>query len=239
MREFTFDLTYEPWVDELAGLFAENEDLLMRSLNAPAQGWYWRLTRATGPATALEALEEVHSGGDLSAAHLEGDTELTVHHDTIERAARRRVIYSFVSDPRGGTVHGLIAKRFGPGVVVETVRQGDRQHWRLLLQPGKTVGEFHDELVDRLHDGVSFQMCAIRDATTWREQANPGDLPEEQRRAVRAAVEAGYYESPRAATLDEIADTLGIPRSTLSYRLRKAEAHLARAFATAEGQRVD
>jgi predicted DNA binding protein len=239
MREFTFDLNYEPWVDELAGVFAESEDLLVRSLNAPGRGWYWRLTRASGPAAALESLEEVQVGGDLSAAQLAGDTELTVHHDIIERAARRRVIYSFVSDPGGRTVHGLIAERFGPGVVVETIRQGDRQHWRLLLHPGETVGEFHDELVDRLHDGVSFQMCAIREATTWREQANPGELPEEQRRAVRAAVEAGYYESPRAATLDEIADTLGVPRSTLSYRLRKAEAHLARAFADAEGQHVD
>jgi hypothetical protein len=132
-------------------------------------------------------------------------------------------------------VYGLIGREFRPGVVVETLRQGDRQTWRLLLRPGETVGGFHDVLVDRLRDGVTFRMGAIRDATTWRDQAEPGDVPEEQRRAVRAAVGAGYYESPRQATLDEIAADLGIPRSTLSYRLRKAEAQLARAFVTADG----
>jgi predicted DNA binding protein len=239
MREFTFDLQYEPWVDGLSGLFVENEDLLVRSLNAPAEGWYWRLARASGPATALEGLEELRAEDDVSAAQLDGDAELNIHHDTIERAARRRVFYSFVSDPGARTVHGLIAAQFEPGVVVETVRQGDSQHWRLLLRPGETVGDFHDALVERLREGVSFRMGAIRDATMWREQADPGDLPEEQRRAVRAAVKSGYYESPRAATLDEIAADLGIPRSTLSYRLRKAEAHLARAFATTDGQDLE
>ena len=122
MREFTFDLHYEPWVDALAGLFVENEDLLVRSLNAPTRGWYWRLARASGPASALEGLEELRAEDDVSAAQLDGDADLEIHHDTIERAARRRVFYSFVSDPDARTVHGLIAEGFEPGVVVETVR---------------------------------------------------------------------------------------------------------------------
>ena len=236
MREFIFDLRYEPWVDSPAGLFVENEDLLVRSLNAPTQGWYRRLARASGPASALE---ELRAENDVSAVHLDGDADAEIHHDTIERAARRRVFYSFVSGSGARTVHGLIAEGFAPSVVVETVRQGDGQHWRLLLRPGETVGGFHDELVDRLREGVTFRMGAIRDATMWREQADPGDRPEEQRRAVRTTVKAGYYESPRAATLDEIAADLGIPRSTLSYRLWKAESHLARAFAATDGQNVE
>ncbi|ELZ08665.1 helix-turn-helix domain-containing protein, partial [Natrialba aegyptia] len=40
----------------------------------------------------------------------------------------------------------------------------------------------------------------------------------------------GYYETPRQIDLSELADRLDVPRSTLSYRLRRAEATLASTF---------
>jgi len=48
------------------------------------------------------------------------------------------------------------------------------------------------------------------------------------RRPLRAAVEHGYYESPREIDAGDLADHLDIPRSTLTYRLRRAEEHLAK-----------
>nr|WP_231753940.1 helix-turn-helix domain-containing protein [Natronomonas sp. CBA1123] len=45
-----------------------------------------------------------------------------------------------------------------------------------------------------------------------------------------AAVEAGYYETPREIETYELAEQLGIPGSTLSYRLRRAEAWLAKRY---------
>jgi predicted DNA binding protein len=45
-----------------------------------------------------------------------------------------------------------------------------------------------------------------------------------------AAVERGYYETPREITVEELAEELDLPRSTLSYRLRRAEAELVRSF---------
>ncbi|ELY85169.1 bacterio-opsin activator HTH domain-containing protein [Natrialba taiwanensis DSM 12281] len=47
---------------------------------------------------------------------------------------------------------------------------------------------------------------------------------------MQAAVEYGYYETPRQIDLSELADRLDVPRSTLSYRLRRAEATLASTF---------
>lgn len=234
MREFTFDLVYEAGADPVADLYVQNEDLRVRAINAPAEGWFWQLARVSGPPEPLETLEQLRVAEGVSTGALAGEGDLEVHHACLERAARRRVFYTYGVDPDVRTINGLVTASFQPGVVVETIRQGPRQTWRLLLRPEETVGEFHDALTDRLREGVSFRMGAIRDATAWRDHAEPGDLPEEQRRAVRAAVRAGYYESPRAATLDEIAAELGIPRSTLSYRLRKAEAHLVTAFAAEE-----
>jgi predicted DNA binding protein len=36
----------------------------------------------------------------------------------------------------------------------------------------------------------------------------------------------GYYEIPQAASLDAVADRLGITASSLSERLRRAQTHL-------------
>ncbi|TKX76629.1 transcriptional regulator, partial [Halorubrum sp. SD626R] len=56
------------------------------------------------------------------------------------------------------------------------------------------------------------------------------DLSPEQEAALRAAVEHGYYETPRETDVGDLADHLGVPRSTLTYRLRRAEEQLAKRF---------
>jgi predicted DNA binding protein len=59
------------------------------------------------------------------------------------------------------------------------------------------------------------------------------DLPHEQREALRTAVGMGYYETPKATTVADVAEALDVPRSTLQYRLQRAEAWLARQFVDA------
>lgn len=54
-----------------------------------------------------------------------------------------------------------------------------------------------------------------------------------QREVVAAAVDLGYYDVPREATLAEVADELDIAGSTVSTHLRKAEAALVREAASA------
>lgn len=53
-------------------------------------------------------------------------------------------------------------------------------------------------------------------------------LTERQREVVGTAVELGYYDVPREATLDEVAAELDIAGSTVSAHLRKAEAAVVR-----------
>jgi predicted DNA binding protein len=47
---------------------------------------------------------------------------------------------------------------------------------------------------------------------------------------LEAAVDRGYFETPREVTLDELAADLDLPGSTVSYRLRRATAELAKSF---------
>ncbi|SFC34778.1 hypothetical protein SAMN05444422_107128 [Halobiforma haloterrestris] len=51
-------------------------------------------------------------------------------------------------------------------------------------------------------------------------------LTEKQREAVVAAVESGYYETPRRADLGDLADELGVSRSAVSQRLNTVESKL-------------
>lgn len=50
------------------------------------------------------------------------------------------------------------------------------------------------------------------------------DLTARQRETLRAAVETGYYEVPREATVEAVAEAVDLASSTVSEHLRKAEA---------------
>ena len=64
--------------------------------------------------------------------------------------------------------------------------------------------------------------------------ADPDGLSGEKAAAIRAAVEHGYYETPRDVDVSELADHLDVPRSTLTYRLRRAEATIVKRHVAGE-----
>lgn len=53
-----------------------------------------------------------------------------------------------------------------------------------------------------------------------------GQLSDRQREAVEAGIELGYYDVPRAVTIDDIAGGLNCATSTAAEHLRKAESKL-------------
>lgn len=57
-----------------------------------------------------------------------------------------------------------------------------------------------------------------------------------QEEAVRAAADAGYYLIPRALTLHQLAESLGVSPASLSERLRRAEARLVMRYVREHGQ---
>jgi predicted DNA binding protein len=71
-----------------------------------------------------------------------------------------------------------------------------------------------------------------RPVTTAREFRDAlGDrLTDRQETALRTAYYADYFESPRASSAEEVADSLGITGSTLLYHLRASQRKLLEAF---------
>jgi len=92
-----------------------------------------------------------------------------------------------------------------------------------------TYHAFRNAIESEIDDTTGVTFVRVGDA----DDAAPDDgspLTAEQDAAVRAAVDHGYYKTPREIETYELAEKLDIPGSTLSYRLRRAEAHLAEAY---------
>ncbi|WP_424004872.1 helix-turn-helix domain-containing protein (plasmid) [Haloarcula salina] len=59
------------------------------------------------------------------------------------------------------------------------------------------------------------------------EPEPPGDgLTDRQQEALRTAYERGYFDVPRGASLEDVADELGVSASSVSERLRRAQTQL-------------
>ncbi|NHN58122.1 MULTISPECIES: helix-turn-helix domain-containing protein [Halorussus] len=82
------------------------------------------------------------------------------------------------------------------------------------------LSAFGEALVEA---GVEFDVEHVR-----RVDATPADrlLTDRQLEVLRAAVELGYYETPRTATLTEVAESLGVTTATASDVLHRAEGKL-------------
>lgn len=73
---------------------------------------------------------------------------------------------------------------------------------------------------------MEFEVAYVHDAIDAEDL-----LTEGQRDLLTAAVEAGYYDTPRETTLTELATKQGIAKSTASERLHRAEGKVIKRFA--------
>ena len=106
-----------------------------------------------------------------------------------------------------------------------------RVNVRLLL-----FGELRmDILKDILPDAELQSKTVLRGSEVERELLASGlllpSLTRRQGQAVLAALETGYYDAPRKVTTGEVAQGLGIARSTFEEHLKAAESQLVRALA--------
>ena len=106
-----------------------------------------------------------------------------------------------------------------------------RVHVRLLLFEAVRP----ETLADILPGARLESKAVLRDAEIERELLASGlllpSLTRRQGQAVLAALEAGYYDAPRKVTTLDVAQQLGIARSTFEEHLKAAESQLVHALA--------
>lgn len=79
--------------------------------------------------------------------------------------------------------------------------------------------EFGTVQVERITQ--DFQSHVIPSTAEWQSLLQA--FPDRQREILNTAVEMGYYELPREVTLAELAEEIGVAKTTVSQHLRKAE----------------
>jgi hypothetical protein len=73
--------------------------------------------------------------------------------------------------------------------------------------------------------GIDFDVRYVREQ--WESESL---LTERQLELIREAVRRGYYDTPRTCSLTELADHLGMAKSTLSESLHRAEERIVKQF---------
>lgn len=81
------------------------------------------------------------------------------------------------------------------------------------------------DTLQRVPDGIDISVERVGEYDTARQTIDAA-LTSRQREVVLAAMSVGYYETPREATIDDVAAELDCARSTAAEHLQKAEARI-------------
>lgn len=191
-------------------------------LDLPVDSWLGRVSRAHPDATFRVTGTLAADGGDVTAlaatgvdsaavveALRDGVEEIEVverGRETVVRVAGQPPSYVAAARRTGVPVESPVEVANGRATLSVV---GDRERLsalgRRLAAAGVTVESSGDDDPDPV-------------------------LTEAQRDLVRAAIEAGYYDTPRECTLTELAADRGIAKSTCSETLHRAEGRVLRRF---------
>lgn len=97
-----------------------------------------------------------------------------------------------------------------------------------------------DVVADLRDRGATVELRSISEVGRTRNprqlRIDASSVTAKQREAIEAAIESGYYETPREADLSDLADQLGVSRSAVSQRLTAAETTLVGALYDLESE---
>ena len=234
MREFVFEIRYDEGADAFMDLLIDTPEARSTAFLCSMTGEeLWRLDRVTGPPDAVDRgttllTDDEYDPHSISERCCEGRR----YTEVLEDGAQHSVVYTYLDRTDRCDAVPLITNRYVTGgLLFEVSRQANTERWRILMENDRKVGMLYDTLGGKLRDGLSFRFEQLGDVS--ESPMNPlssVSVRPEQRRVLELAAEEGYYETPRETTLDELASALDCPRSTVSYRLRRAEAALVEAF---------
>lgn len=236
MREFVFEIRYAPGSDELMDLFIGSPEASSKAfLCSMGDAKLWKLDRTVGSTAAVEAATSLltdPSYDQLSVSDRSYDARQ--YTDVLEQEPGRSLVYNYFDElARCDSVPTITNRYLNGALLFEVTRREGTERWRILMEDDKKVGMLYDTLQGTLGGGLSFHFDHVGDSTgSVFTPFSSVTIQPEQYHVLEKAAEEGYYRTPRETTLDELATELECPRSTVSYRLRRAEAALVDEYLT-------
>ncbi|MEF8841194.1 MAG: helix-turn-helix domain-containing protein [Haloarculaceae archaeon] len=173
-------------------------------------------------------------GGSIYLLRFEGDVgtyeEVGAVLDADHTVREAEPMSGFEDQHLWGVEFSAEAKLLGPKVTSEEgfvldarssgsgeARRGWRERW---LVPDREA--LHDIWEHAREEGFEFEIIEFRRQGRTDPEYPGGDAPtEEQREALLAAYERGYFAEPREASLEELAELLGISPTAVAGRIRR------------------
>ena len=236
MREFEFTVRYEPGADTLTDVFIEWPQLKAKTTTCFAtERKMWRMDYAFGPEGAIERLDDRFLDESVCNECLDlerCDETSTREYHVLDSGPEHRLYYTRRDEIDAcHSLPYLSVEHIGDGVLLEAERRGAEYTWRVLMPESVAVGRLYDTVEERLRPGLSLELGHVREITDWNTQSGvAGVLSTAERETVEAAVESGYYATPREVTVTDLGELLDTPRSTVQYRLQRAEQKVMREF---------
>ncbi|ELZ80351.1 helix-turn-helix domain-containing protein [Haloferax larsenii] len=111
--------------------------------------------------------------------------------------------------------------------------EGTKDGWTLSIffPTNERTAEFHDACRAR---GLDIDVKRVEPSHVDRRRLHRRTLSNKQLDALQLAFERGYFETPKEASLSEIAAELGISEQALSQRLRRATRHVVESLLASE-----
>ena len=168
---------------------------------------------------AGSVLLEVRSSDPLSVISTMDDQRDVLDLELLSKQGDETLLQVETADQR------LLEPVSNVGIALETPFSitNDAVTWELA-----TSREKLSVLRDRLDAlGITYELRSIRDLEADRTGSILTDRQEE---VLLTAFEAGYYDTPREATLTDVADELGVSKATCSDVLHRAEGQIVGSF---------
>lgn len=121
-------------------------------------------------------------------------------------------------------VDGALFSAFSRESIVQLSPVKYHDDGRATFAVGGSAAALQDAMGD-VPEGVDLDVELVGDGATGHESV-VRSLSERQREAARVAVELGYYDVPRRASHEDVADVMGCAPSTAAEHLRKAESRV-------------
>ncbi|SEQ27017.1 helix-turn-helix domain-containing protein [Natrinema salaciae] len=204
MAQATLTLTMpeEVWIQQISTDYPESTFRVLAAVPGSETGF--ALVRIAGSAVpeVVEAMDDHPQLTELSLAQW-SDNEATVHFETTAP------LLMFSSRESGMPIELPVEIRDGEATIEVT---GSRER----------LAELAEQLE---HFGLQYRIEHVRERLHESQL-----LSERQLEVIAAAVEEGYYDTPRRSSLTELADHLGIAKSTCSETLHRAEEAIVKRF---------
>lgn len=127
----------------------------------------------------------------------------------VEFAPETKLLGPWVTEEGGFVVHARSA-------TPDADPRGWRERW--LLPDRESIHAIWSHARD---EGFEFDVLGLRENSGGAGHAAPDALTDEQRRALRAAHERGYFTEPRETSLEGLAEALDLSPSAVGGRLRR------------------